>query len=146
MLLCSGFLPGLPLALLLGLAEDVGGALVEELVPPLGGERGRYPVLRRHLGEGLLALVDLKRDPHLELGVVLPSRRLAHDSKALPCLSAHLRAFGRHGSNVSRSGQPYQRVNINWLKATPISENGYRSNCLKATFARISKSAASESR
>ena len=64
-------------------------------------------VLRRHLGEGFLALVDLQSDPHLELEVVLPSRCLAHGPKALLCLSAHPRAFGSRGSSVSKFGQPY---------------------------------------
>ncbi|MCH3948866.1 MAG: hypothetical protein LKE43_08870 [Olsenella sp.] len=73
-----GFLPRLPLARPLGLAEDVGGALIQELVAPLGRQRRRHAVLARHLAQDLLALVDLEGDPHLEPRVVLLPGRLAH--------------------------------------------------------------------
>lgn len=77
-LLLGGFLLPLSLELLPCLAEDVLGPLFQQLVSPLRRDRWLDVVLRGHLGQCLVAPYDLEGDPHLELGRVPPSRRLAH--------------------------------------------------------------------
>lgn len=70
-----GLLRPLPLALLLGLAEHVIGA-VERLVAPLRGQGRARAVLRGDPGEGLLAPHHVDRDRHLGLRRVGLPRRL----------------------------------------------------------------------
>ena len=71
-----------------------------------GGQQWRDAVCTVGLGERLVFLIDLEREPHLEPGHTFLLVVLLMLRNPLRARWVHCRAFGSSHSNVSRIGQP----------------------------------------